>query len=334
MTLFQQVSGKLFYIAVVLSLFSCEPQQPGQINSQLQVATNLWLGYEPLFMARHLNYWDDDQIRLIEYSSSIESLRAFRNGSIDAATLTMDEALSLHKDNIPFHIILVHDISDGGDVIMAKPGIQSIQDLKGKNIAVEISALGAVVTTRALSIHGLTTDDVNIISSHVTGHLDLYESDQIDAAVTYEPLRTALLHAGAEEIFSSREIPGEIVDVLVARKAYVEAHPEQIQILVDGWFRALEHLEKQPDESYNIISQRLQVSAADVEEMFRGIIIPSKSENARLLGSSDQQLANAAKSLNQVMIDNQLISGMVDFEDIPIDTFVISHPSAEQGSAQ
>lgn len=322
MNLFQQDKTRLLVLALCLSLLGCDQRQQTVVDAQLQVATNMWLGYEPLYLARNLNYWNHDQIRLIDYPSSTEMLRAFHNGSIDAATMTLDEALGLHNDNVPISIILIHDMSHGGDVIMANPDIHSMQDLRGKTVAVEASVLGALVTTRALGLHDLSTDDINIHSSHVNSHLELYLSGQIDAAVTYDPLGTGLFNAGAKEIFSSREIPGEIVDVLVARNSSVAKYPDQLQALVDGWFNALDFLQQQPVQAYSIIADRLHVSAAEVSDMFDGIQIPDRAQNARLLSTEDPQLIQAASSLNQIMVDNFLISELIDFQELPDDTFV------------
>jgi NitT/TauT family transport system substrate-binding protein len=55
----------------------------------LIVATLLWPGSEPLFLARDLGYADDGSIRLVAYSTAQgEAPREFRNGGGDAAFIT------------------------------------------------------------------------------------------------------------------------------------------------------------------------------------------------------------------------------------------------------
>ncbi|HET7774857.1 MAG TPA: hypothetical protein VFK74_00655, partial [Azospira sp.] len=65
----------------------------------LRLATNEWPGYEPLHLARENGYWGNAPIRLYELPSTSEVLRAFRNGALDAAAVTGDEALTLLADN-------------------------------------------------------------------------------------------------------------------------------------------------------------------------------------------------------------------------------------------
>ena len=64
-------------------------------SSKLMVGTFLWLGYEPLFLARDLGYYDENQIRFVEYLSATQTNRALRNNSIHIATNTLDEAILL-----------------------------------------------------------------------------------------------------------------------------------------------------------------------------------------------------------------------------------------------
>jgi len=130
-------------ISVCLLLTACSdaPLTP------LRVGTNSWTGYQPLYLAKDLKLWKDDQIRLIEYPSTSEVLRAFRNKVLEAASLTLDEVLLLRQLKIPVSIVLIHDFSNGADSIMAHSNIKTMQQLKGKTVGLESGALGAFVIT-------------------------------------------------------------------------------------------------------------------------------------------------------------------------------------------
>lgn len=125
-------------ILLCLALGCDVPHKP-----PLLLGTNAWLGYEPLYLSRELGYWTPEQVHLVEYLSSSETLRAFRNREIDAAALTLDEVLLLLQDGVDIKAILITDVSLGGDAILARQGIGSVKALKGHRVAVESSALGA-----------------------------------------------------------------------------------------------------------------------------------------------------------------------------------------------
>ena len=85
---------------------------------------------------------------------------------------------------------MVTDISNGADVILAKPEIQSLKDLKGRRVGVDSTALGAFVITRALGQVGLSPKDIEIVSLGVSEQERAFKQGIVDAVVTFEPVRS------------------------------------------------------------------------------------------------------------------------------------------------
>ena len=110
--------------SLLLSGCSEPPVEP------LRIASSPWPGYEPLYLARDLNYFDQKKITLFELPSSDITMESFRNHSTDLATLTLDETLELIHDGKKLRILLVMDISHGGDAALARPPINDIKDIK------------------------------------------------------------------------------------------------------------------------------------------------------------------------------------------------------------
>ena len=179
--------------------------------------------------------------------------------------------------------------------------------LKGKRVAVESGALGAYVISRALEIHGMKLDDIEVKHLEVSAHEAAYRNREVDAAVTFEPVRTQLLNEGAHEIFSSREMPGEIVDVLVVHNSLLE-HQQRLMSLIDSWFTALEHLKNQPQNATSIIAQRMKITPAEALNSFEGLQLPSRRENRKLL-TADGPLSTTVKRLSDTMRTNGLLRG-------------------------
>lgn len=299
------------YGGILDSLFGSEQQEP-----VLSIGTNVWPGYEPLYLARALNKVDAKKINLVEYSSATQVIKAFRGKSIQVAALTLDEVLLLKELGMEPRVILIMDISDGADVIVAKPEFSSIKALKGKRIGVEASALGAYVLSRALQEHGMVQSDVKIVSLEVDEIERAYSEDQIDAAVTFEPVRHRLLKQGAVQVFDSSEIPGEIVDVLVTTKQSLETNPNNLQHVIDGWFETLGFMQANQNDAATILSKRLKISPKEVIDSYDGLKLPDRSENVSLMsGKSSKSMANAQK-LMQTMLSNGILKKEVDLVDL------------------
>ncbi|MBF0369079.1 MAG: ABC transporter substrate-binding protein [Magnetococcales bacterium] len=289
----------------------------GMAAPVLRVGTNVWPGYEPLYLAQDLARNSGDRewaknVRLVEYPSATEVLRAFRNKALEAAALTLDEVLVLKQARIPVKVILVMDVSHGGDVILAQKEIQTFSDLKGKRIAVESSALGAYVLTRALTIHGLSLDEIEIAHTDVSAHEEAFLAGQVDAAVTFEPVRTKLLKAGARELFTSREIPNEVVDVLVVHEEALKSHRQSVQKMVSGWFGALDYFEDQPKAAATILARRLKLTPAEVLASFDGLHLPNLPENHQMIGGTNPSLTETLKRLRETMVSQDLLSPRVN----------------------
>ncbi len=108
----------------------------------LRIGSNRWLGYAPIYIADELGWTSLANIRLIEYSSSNSVTRSMHNGLLDAALLTLDEAITLQSTDHNIEILLIANISAGADVLYARSSIRHIDELKGKRIAVEGGTVG------------------------------------------------------------------------------------------------------------------------------------------------------------------------------------------------
>ncbi|WP_293146035.1 ABC transporter substrate-binding protein [Microcoleus sp. bin48.metabat.b7b8b9.023] len=281
-------------------------------EAPLRVGANVWPGYETLYLARSLGYYDNTPIRLVDYPSGTEEVRAYRNGEIEAAGISIDQALVLAATNPDVKIVVVMDFSNGGDVILGKPEIPSLQGLKSRPVGVESTALGAFIITRALEQKGMSPKDIKIVSLGVSEHERAFKDGKVDAVVTFGSARTKLLAVGAKQLFDSSQIPGEIVDVLIVRDDVINKQPKALQALVDGRFRALDYLTKNPKDAAIRIAPRTGVTPEQFLESLKGLSSPNLEENQKLLGKTDPSLLNGVKRLSQVMLENKLLPKAVN----------------------
>lgn len=298
------------FIIVVMSITACT-QAP---EPALRIGTNTWPGYEPLYLARSLGYYKKTQVNLIEMTSASEVIHALRSGTLEGATLTLDEALTLLADGIELKIILVMDFSNGGDVLLAKPSIETLSNLRGKRIAVEYTAVGAILLDAALATAGLTVSDIEVVSCLLDNHINCYNSN--DAVVTFDPVRTKLLTQGAKLLFDSSKIAGRIVDILVVHDKTIQTHTHSLENLLAGYFKARKYLATQPDDAAEHMALRQDIAAAEVLASYDGLKLPSLEENHSLLKGTDPKLQSTAENLVEYMLARQLLRKKLNVNDI------------------
>lgn len=300
--------GTLFL--AVLLITACSPSS----EYPLRIATNTWPGYEPLYLARNLGYYQNTPIKLVELTSSSDVMHALKNGNLEGAALTLDETLTLISRGAELKVVLVMDISHGGDVLLVKPEVESLSQLKGKKIAVEYTAVGALLLDSVLKKAQLENQDVQIVACNIDQHLQCYEEN--DAVITFEPNISKLRSKGAKILFDSSQMPGQIIDVLVVHKSTISSHPNALRQLLAGYFKAREYFSDNPKKSAEIMSPRLQVTSDKVLALFQGIKLPTLTENHQLLFTENPQLNVTSAQLALFMLERELLKTVVNTHEI------------------
>ncbi len=288
-------------------LTSCrEPAPP------LRVGCNVWTGYEPLHLAAERGFFAGQAVQVIEFPSTADVIRAYRNGALEVAAVTADEALLIAETAPAQRIFLVCDFSRGGDAILARKEFPDLKSLRGRRIGVEPNALGAYVLARALQLAGMSAGDVTVVPVGLEAHEEAFDQGQVDAVVTFEPRRSRLVAAGAHPVFDSSQIPGEIVDLLLTRPETLQRYRAELRTLVGGWFKALDELSARRAETIGQMARRQGQSAALFAQSLQGLELPDRAANRRLLGSSTNSLAAALRRLARVMDEQKLIGPVPD----------------------
>ena len=293
----------------------------------IRVATNVWPGYEPLYLARTVGYFEKTAVELVEYPSASEVMRAYENALVDAAGITLDEALLLAAARPDFTIVAVMDYSNGADAILARPPARDLSALKGRTIGLENTALGSFFLSRALQIAGIDPASVTLVPMLVDEHERAYKSGRVDAVVTFEPVRTLLLKEGAVQVFDSSQIPGEIVDVLMVRTRTLQENPKAVKALIAGWFRALAYMQENPGKAHELMSARLGISPQEAAAAYEGLALPTQTENLRALFGPNAELKAVATQMQEKLIKAGILERPVTLERLfPADSVKKLYP--------
>jgi ABC-type nitrate/sulfonate/bicarbonate transport system substrate-binding protein len=218
-------------LGVVLGIVACsEPVRP-----PLVVGINTWVGYDPLVLARDRGLTDARQVKVVELISSAEALRHLRNGLLDAAGLTLDEALRLVDSGFDVRIVALLDTSAGADPVLAAPRI-----------------------TRS--------------------------------------------------IFDSRQMPGEIVDVLVVRTEVLRQRPEAVDALLAAWAGGLNLMQLDPPGAAASLAPGADLSPAQYQAVLRGLRFYSPAESLALLtGGDPPRVARQGQEVARLLVELGLL---------------------------
>lgn len=286
----------------------CAPQRP------LQLAGHPWPGYEPMFLARSLSYLPAN-IELYESATVQESIEAVGRGRVDGAMLTLDEALRLRDQGLPLEIVLVFNVSRGADMLLTRPSLTHLLDLRGKRLGVEDTVLGSLMLALVLEKAGLRHEDVTVQRIAYESHEKAWRRGDIDALITYEPAGGRLAALGARRLLSTRQLPDTIFDVLVMHREAARLHAGTLRACLAGYFRALAYLRQNPWDAAYRVAPRLQLSAQGMIDTLRGLELPDVVGNRRYL-ADDGTLLQSALRLSPILQQAGLLQRPVDPQEL------------------
>ena len=291
----------------------------------LKIGYSDWPGWVAWQVAIDKGWFKEADVNVkfewFDYSASMD---AFAAGKIDAVLMTNGDALVTGAGGARSTMILITDYSNGNDMILAKPGIKSVSDLKGKKVAVETGLVEHLLLRNAMKKAGMKAGDIEIVNSKTNEMPQMLASKDIVAVGAWEPIAGQARKAapGAKAIYTSADEPGLIYDVLAVNPSSVNAHRAEWQKVVKLWDRVVSYIEdpKTQADAVKIMAARSGVSTAEYLPLLKGTKLLSLEEGRKvyvkangyqsLYGSTE--IANTFNWYNKVYGLSQNVSGYID----------------------
>ena len=245
-------------------------------------------------------------VRLLEFNSYADSRRAYDSRRIDGMGSTAIEVLiTRDQSGRNTRIVRVLNFSEGADVIVAGKDVRSMRDLRGKRIGVELDTFGMYVLARALELEGMSLQDVTPVSTGQGSMVAHLLKGVIDAAVTYPPASTRLLadprfHA----VFSTAQIPGEVVDVIAIGGFVLRERPRQVAGFLRGVDRAFAYLKENPEDACRLMAEGVNLPVEEFREsLTTGLHLVGPEEQAEYLaegGRLQRVIESLARTLRKI----------------------------------
>jgi len=301
-------------LSLVLLFPACKKDSPA-----IRIGMTLWPGYEFIYLAHQKGFFKEEglEIQLYDFVSLSDSRRAFERGQIDIVTGTIVELLVIcensYKSPQAFYVV---DFSNGADVILGKKPIQTIPDLKGKRVGVEPASLDLLTINLALKQSNLDLTDVILVPMAQNDMKDRFELQQVDAICTYPPTSVKVLNAGdANILFNSSQIPGYIVDVLIADEKFIDIRVEDLAKIIHCINRAIQYTNDHPDEALPIIAKHEQISVKDLQDAYRGMSVEPLRNQIQYF-TPNGQLFKASETAFEILRETGVIQRNITIKEL------------------
>lgn len=265
-------------------------------------------------------------VELVEFAQYSDVIQALDSGNVDASIMGITEAVTPIANGLDLDIVLMTDYSAGMDGIVAAPGINSVKDLKGKTIATNIGTMNHMLLLTALEQAGLSESDVNITNMSEGDATAALVGGSIDAASIFDPqMSKAAKESGGKVIFSSKDLPGELSDVLIIKDSIVKDRADEVQGIVDAWYQVQDKYNKDSDSVVDLISPKAELTNDEFYSLLDGIDIATKDYNKEVFANNGEKMTSLVTKVANFLKDADCIESVPSEDKIKasiISTFV------------
>lgn len=262
-------------------------------SEKVIIGQSSWIGFAPLYIAEEKGFFKehgaDVEIQSIE--SKTDSKTALAADRIQGVSTDMSTQVMNAAAGIDLAQILALDTSAGGDGIVAKKEYNSIEDLKGKKIALDTTGGADYFWFQyLLQQKGMTLKDFDVQNMSAGDAGAAFVAGKVDAAITWQPwLSKAEKTDFGHTIIDSKASPGVIVDTFAMKKSYIKDHPQVAKAIVAGWYEAINYMKSNPDDAIAIIAKRMGEKPESIKSELNDVKFYDQAGNKAYFGTADNQ---------------------------------------------
>lgn len=249
----------------------------------LKIAYSDWPGWIAWEIGIKKGWFEEAGVEVeFAWMDYVESMDAYVAGKVDAVTMTNGDALVTGGTGKPSVGIIINDFSNGNDMIVAAPGIDSIKDLAGKKVGLEEGFVAHLLLLTGLEKNGVDPSTVTIVNTPTNETPSVFEAKAVDAIGAWQPNSGQALKVvpGSKPVFTSADAPGIIYDLLYVSPESLDSRKEDWAKVVGVWYKIAEFIrdEENLDEALEILSGRVGIKPEEYEPFLKGTYILNLEE--------------------------------------------------------
>ncbi|MFI9487233.1 aliphatic sulfonate ABC transporter substrate-binding protein [Promicromonospora sp. NPDC052451] len=258
-------------LALVLSVGACSGGASGADGGTVEVN----FGYIPDFNGTSLLAIAEDQ-GLWEKHGIDATTSSFTNGPLQVQALGTGDLDFGYIGPGAFWLpasgqakIVALNTLGRADRVVAQPGIESVEDLAGKTVAVPEGTSGDMILTLALQEAGMTKDDVELVPMEPPAIVSALSSGQVDAAGFWYPALATVKEQVPDlvELAQNTDFEETIAfpTAFVAGNDVVADDAEKVDAVLKVLREAMDYRADHLDETIALTADFNGLEAADVE---------------------------------------------------------------------
>lgn len=274
-----------------------------------------------LFVGIEQGYFEEVglTVEVFEFQGGPAEIAAMASGDIDISQIGHGaHSLCIQGQAKIFQMDHTTSLSDVVVGNKAK-GIETVEDLKGKTVAVSSGTSSEIILEQALARAGMTMDDINTVEMTVDGMTTAMISGQIDACASWSP-NTVTLQNALGDNYVNLGTNADFLDSAIFPSSYI-CTPEYAEANHDTLVRFAQALDKahdwraeHPEEMAKLLAAKLD---APEETMLAAVNEADWYTIVDVCGDMDA-LKTVYETQQGIFLDNGTIT-----EEVPVEDYVL-----------
>ena len=278
------------------------------------------------------------KVNISVINDATQSSNALISGSLDAAGYTINRTAFLSqkfKDaGIDVVMPFITNFSNGGDGIIAKSNIKTVNDLLNAKVGVPQFSEAHSLVVWFVNQSDLSENDKNKIINNLIFFetpdeaAKAFFAGQIDVAATWEPYLTQAKNmSDAHILFSTASSSSLIMDGIVFNSDFAKKNPEVISAFIDGALQASDLYDTEMNTIKNVMPMFSTASDQDIKDNCISAKLTTYADNLKLFDGTAKTIftdmckvwKSIGESVNEELVntlyDSSYIEGLSDKYD-------------------
>jgi len=309
-------------LAAALAAGAALTPAQGQTKAQstppkVMIGMSGWTGFGPMTLAKEAGLFAKHGIDVtIRKIPQKDRHLAIASGDIQCAATSTETWIVWNANGVPMTQIFKMNQGMGADGIVARPGIETVPQLKGKTIGVSAPGTNPYFSLAwILKKNGMSLADLKLVTLEPAQAANalIAGNSGLDAAVTYEPYLGSVYRNNAGKLIADSKQYQMVFDTFGCTPKFLRENPDAARAIANGWFDALELIERDRQKSFAIMGADVKQTAAQYEASQEKITFADRAENLRFFDGPLQRFQQEAA---QLLLETGVIRAIPDLDSL------------------
>ena len=248
----------------------------GNTADEVHIAIQPSAAFIPLFIAREMGWIEEAlaesgvEVTWNDFESGPPMNESMASGDSDFGVIgdvpTVSAIAAGQQNEV---VAIAAQAADSYAVLVAADSdITSAADLEGKRVATVVGSTGHNLTQKFLGTAGLSIDDIELVNISAGDAATVLANHEVDAVSIWEPNVTRLVDSGVAKIIAEGTDVGLAgTNTIVARKAFAEANPDIVSVVLEQYARAAAAIDTLDDETWTKVAEDLSLDVDQVKSI-------------------------------------------------------------------